>query len=161
MRPGRCSNRAVSTLRGGDDAITGKRAAFFIRELQAQRKREDSSVQQRKRERCGRSRIRATQQHSSRDSSQSGTEEHPPAFSHKTAPVKQKRARRSCRYSLYRFCAVYDRFWLPQDQLHSPREKHTFSRMILKYSANGVTWCMLLSSALVRMGQLQRIMITS
>lgn len=113
MRPGRCSNRAVSTLRGGDDAITGKRAAFFIRELQAQRKREDSSVQQRKRERCGRSRIRATQQHSSRDSSQSGTEEHPPTFSHKTAPVKQKRARRSCRYSLYRFCAVYDRFWLP------------------------------------------------
>ncbi len=48
MRPGRCSNRAVSTLRGGYDAITGKSAAFFIRELQAQRKRENSSVHKEK-----------------------------------------------------------------------------------------------------------------
>ncbi len=43
IRQGRCSNRAVFTLRG-DDAITGQSAAFFIRELQAQRKRENSTV---------------------------------------------------------------------------------------------------------------------
>jgi len=46
-----CSNRAVSTLReGDDDATTGIKAAFFMREYQVRRKRRKMYSSQRKRQ---------------------------------------------------------------------------------------------------------------
>lgn len=65
---------------------------------------------------------------------QSGTEELLPSTRHRTAPVKQERARRPCRYFLSGFCAMEDRcrFLHPQqfppleDQPHGPKERSSF-----------------------------------
>uniref|UniRef100_A0A8C2DU81 Nucleoporin NUP42 n=1 Tax=Cyprinus carpio TaxID=7962 RepID=A0A8C2DU81_CYPCA len=73
-------------------------------------------------------------QQQTRENGQSGTEELPPPPSHRTAPVKQQRARRPCRYFLSGFCAMEDRcrFFHPQqfppveDQPHGPKERSSF-----------------------------------
>lgn len=70
----------------------------------------------------------------SSENSQSCTKKHPPPSGHKSAPVKQERPRRPCRYFLSGFCAMEDqcRFLHPQqlppvkDQPYGPRERSSF-----------------------------------
>ncbi|KAK2894793.1 hypothetical protein QQF64_012258 [Cirrhinus molitorella] len=101
MRPGRCSNRAVYTLKAEKCRFLHQRAAGATKD----KERENSTVHREKERNVD---GHASDPHSSIRVTAASlvTEEHPPSFSHKIAPVQQKRARRSCRYFLYRFCAV-------------------------------------------------------
>ncbi|KAK7160120.1 hypothetical protein R3I93_007929 [Phoxinus phoxinus] len=73
-------------------------------------------------------------QQQSSENSQSFTKKHPPPSGHRSAPVRQERPRRPCRYFLSGFCAMEDqcRFLHPQqfppvkDQPHVPRERSSF-----------------------------------
>lgn len=60
------------------------------------------------------------------ENSQSGTGEHLPQSSHKTAPVRQERARRPCRYFLSGFCAMEDRCRFLHPQQFPPVEDQTY-----------------------------------
>ncbi|KAK2894792.1 hypothetical protein QQF64_012259 [Cirrhinus molitorella] len=65
-------------------------------------------------------------QQQSSENSQSGTEEHRPPYSHKTAPLRQERARRPCRYFLSGFCAMEDRCRFLHPQQFPPVEDQPY-----------------------------------
>jgi len=94
----------------------------------------------------------------SRDSSQSGTEEQPPPFIHKTAPVKQERG---LDVPVAISCNVGP-FLSSRGPVTQPERKRNASyRTVLKYIGDAVTWYMLLSSALVGLDESQLLVIKS